>query len=165
MKRVIRVKLDPRDIDRALKEIKDYQNELNEKVSRFIAALLEEGVKVASARLASTRGDNVNATVDSYYVDSSGDMTKAVIALNGEDCLFIEFGSGVVFNSVDHPLAAQMGYGPGTYPGQTHVPVPGYWYYGDGKLSVGTEATMPMYGAAEHMRNIISAKAKEIFRS
>lgn len=165
MKKVIRVKLDPKDIDRALKEIKEYQKKLNEKVSRFLAALLEEGVNVANARLGSTRGDSVNASVDSYYVDSNGDMIKAVIALSGEDCLFIEFGSGVVFNPVEHPLAAKFGYGPATYPGQTHVPVPGYWYYGDGKLSVGTEATMPMYGAAEHMRNIISAKAKEIFRS
>lgn len=161
----ISIKLDSAEIGKAIKEIQEYREELNKKIELFVDALIHEGMNVAKARLASTRGDSTDASVDSFYISSTGDIIKAVIYLEGEDALFVEFGAGIVFNPVDHPLAASLGYGPGTYPGQTHVPMPGYWYYGDGKLSVGTEATMPIYGAAEHMRNVIVQKANEVFRS
>lgn len=165
MGKTISFKLDSNDIGKAIKELQEYRKDLMNKVNAFVDALIQEGMNVAKVRLASTRGDSTNAIVDSVYVESSGDVSKAVIYLEGKDALFIEFGSGVVLNPVDHPLAASLGYGPGTYPGQTHVPVPGYWYYGGGKLSVGTEASMPIYGAAEHIRNVIEQKANEIFRS
>lgn len=174
MKKVIKMKLDPDDIGRAIKELKDYQDSLMNKVSDFIDALVAEGFNVAKARLASTRGDSTDAVVDSFFITDTGELKKAIIVLDGDDCLFIEFGAGIMYNTgQQHPLAGEFGYGPGTYPSE-HPPNrainPGRWIYGhndDGTplWSIGTEASMPIFGAAEHMRKIISTKAREIFRS
>ena len=167
MKKII-TNLGTRDLTRAVKEINDYRREISDKVKLFVETLQAEGISVANASLVNIKGDSTNAGVVSYDVNSSGDIVSAVIALEGKDALFVEFGAGIQFNPVDHPLAAQLGYGIGTYPSK-HPPnkaiFPGYWYYGDGRLSVGTEAAMPMYKAAENARNTYIRKAIEIFRS
>lgn len=162
--KTINVKLDPSSIDNAIKELEDYKEALLKKVKLFVNALAQDGISVANARLASTYGDSTNGSIG-FGLDDAGNIVSATISLDGSDALFIEFGSGIVFNAETHPLAGKFGYGPGTYPGQTHVPVPGYWYYGGGKLSVGTGASMPMYKAAETMRNNAIMRASEIFRS
>lgn len=164
MSNVIKFKLDSDEIDRAIKELKDYRKELAKKVELFVEKLANVGIQVASLRISNTRGDSEMPVVNKEkYPYGGGTTTKAVISINGKDVLFVEFGAGVIFNPVDHPLAAKLGYGPGTYPGQTHVPVPGYWYYGHGKLSVGTEASMPIFGAAEAMREKVVEVAHEVF--
>lgn len=163
--KVIKCKLAPKSIDNAISELQDYQDEFSAKLERFMEALLSVGYTEASSRASSFRGDSTPASVIKEYIIKSKDRLVATISLVGEDALFIEFGSGIVFNPVDHPLAGKLHYGPGTYPGQTHVPNPGYWYYGKGKLSVGTEAKMPIYYASETIRNNAIQKAMEILRS
>lgn len=165
---------DSGSLDKAISEIKSYRESLERKTKDLIDALLREGIVVANIRLASTVGDSKDARVDSVYVDSSGEVTKALIFLDGKDALFIEFGAGIAYNTgAQHPLASEFGYGPGTYPSE-HPPNkginPGRWIYGhtdDGKplWSIGTGASMPIYGAAEHMRNVLIQKVSEIFRS
>ena len=169
MKNVIKVNIGTGDIDKAIKELQAYRERLMNKINDFVDALIQEGMTVARIRLGSTQGDSTNASVDSVYISTSGDVTKAVIYLEGSDALFVEFGAGIAYNTGNqHPLADEFGYGPGTYPSE-HPPNrainPGYWYYGGGIRSIGTEATMPIYGAAEHIRNIIVQKANEILRS
>jgi hypothetical protein len=169
MSKVIKVDIGAGNISKAIDELRAYREHLMSKINDFVDALIAEGMQVAKARLASTQGDSTNAGVDSIYISTSGDVTKAVIYLEGTDALFIEFGAGIAYNTaMQHPLAGEFGYGPGTYPSK-HPPNrainPGYWYYGGGLKSIGTEATMPIYGAAEHIRNIVVQKANEILRS
>lgn len=163
--KVIKCKLDIDSLGEAIKELQDYRAGILDKLEAFMDALLSEGFTEASNRSASFMGDSEPASVLKEYTIKEKDRIVATISLVGKDAIFIEFGSGIQFNPEEHPLAGKLGYGPGTYPGQTHVPVPGYWYYAGGKLSVGTEAKMPIYYASETMRNNAIQKALEVFRS
>lgn len=170
MSRVIKCELGVTSIRAAIMELQDYRESLNEKIKDFADALIQHGVEVAKIQLASADAEKP-ASVDAFYVDSSGDIVKAFIVLDSEDALFIEFGSGIRYNNGNaHPLAGEFGYGVGTYPSK-HPPNrainPGYWWYKDGDslhLSFGTKATMPIYRAAESMRNQVIQKAVEIFK-
>lgn len=167
----IKCELSVSSIRSAIKELQDYRESFAEKINDFVDALVKEGITVAKIQLASGQGDST-ASVDAFYVEADGNITKAIIALNGEDALFIEFGSGIRYNNGNsHPYAKQFGYGVGTYPSE-HPPNkainPGYWWYGEKgeglHLSFGTEATMPIYHAAETVRNLKIQKAIEIFK-
>jgi hypothetical protein len=102
-------------------------------------------------------------------VDSSGNIHTAIISLEGEDALFIEFGAGIHYNGSDPPHAAEFGYGVGTYnPASDNAWNPDGWWYWTGterKHSYGTEGTYPVFHAAENMRNQLIMKALQIFRS
>lgn len=172
MSKVIKCDLSISGLESAINEIKAYEDELNDKIRRFVDELMKSGVAVAQARLGATIGDATNASII-YGLDSSGEIVTAYVGLNGPDALFIEFGAGIHYNNGNaHPLASQFGYGVGTYPSE-HPPNraihPGYWWYkgDDGALhfSLGTQASMPIYNAAESIRNIAIMKALEIFRS
>lgn len=163
--KTIKVKLDTDSIDDAISEIETFRDELFTKLESLMEALLSVGFSEAKGRASSFMGDSEPANVEKEYIIKEKDRFVATISLVGKDCVFIEFGSGVVFNPSDHPWAGRTGYHIGSYPNQTHVPVPGYWYYGGGKLSVGTEAKMPIYYASETIRNDAVQKALEIFRS
>lgn len=171
MGKVIKFKLDSNEIDKAIKELKAYRKELNEKISKFVALLQQDGIDVAKVQLMGTAGDSVEAAVG-FGINTSGDVTSAIVSLEGKDALFIEFGAGIAYNTGrQHPLAAEFGYGIGTYPSK-HPPNrainPGYWYYrkdGEKIRSIGTQATMPLFTAAETMRENLVKRALEVFRS
>lgn len=171
MSKVIKCKLDVDSLQNAIDELKEYRDSINDKLQQFVAALLEDGITVANARLNSTIGDSVEGVIG-FGINADGDIVTATISLEGSDALFIEFGAGIAYNTgAQHPYAGELGYGVGTYPSK-HPPNkainPGYWYYREnGELvkSIGTQASMPIYHAAETMRNIAIQKAIEIFRS
>lgn len=98
-------------------------------------------------------------------VRSLGENTYAIVA-SGRDVLFLEFGAGVRYGE-GHPLNGELGMGPGTYPGQTHVPVPGYWWYTgeDGKshYSVGNAPGMVMYLTGMELEREVERIAREVF--
>lgn len=172
--KVIKTDIDANSIDKAIGELESYREDFNKKLESFFKTLLEGGVQVANSYVASTQGDSELPTVTRTAVDSRGDIIYAEIRLIGKDVLFVEFGAGIAYNTgMEHPYAAQFGYGIGTYPSE-HPPNkainPGWWIYGhndDGSpiWSIGTEATMPMYHAAEFMRNECIQKALDVFRS
>lgn len=170
MSKVIKINLNSSDsIEAAIAELERYKEDITTKLTTFISVLQNDGISVARTSLASTVGDSTNGSIGKVDVDSSGDIISATIYLSGNDALFIEFGSGIAYNTgTEHPYAGEFGYGVGTYPSE-HPPNrainPGYWYYGSGKRSIGTGASMPMYNAAETMRNNLIMRALEIFRS
>lgn len=168
----IQVKLSVSSIENAINELKAYETELHSRILTYVNALVQEGVKVANVCVASTQGDSDLPAVV-YDIDSQGDIVKARIAITGKDVLFVEFGAGIAYNTgAQHPYADELGYGVGTYPSE-HPPNkainPGRWIYGhndDGTpiWSIGTEATMPIYHAAETVRNNTIIKATELLR-
>lgn len=175
MNKVIEVELGASSIDKAIKELKEYEKSINDKLQEFIAILLQDGVQVANASMGSVVGDSTQAAivVPEVMVDGAGNIVTAYIQLSGKDALFVEFGAGIYYNNGNaHPQAAEFGYGVGTYPSD-HPPNrainPGYWWYRgeDGALhfSLGTQASMPIYRAAESIRNNAIRKALEVFRS
>lgn len=166
--KTIRVKLTEGSIDDAIDELKLYRQELKSNLRTFVEKLIQDGVQVAKVWVASGQGDSKSASVR-YLINPCGDIVKAEIFLEGKDALFIEFGAGIYYNNGNnHPKAAEFGYGIGTYPSD-HPPNrainPGYWWYGNKQtgrhLSLGTEATMPIYHAAETIRNNLIIEAVE----
>lgn len=169
MKKIV-VKLEPSSIDDAIDELRKYREGLLDKVKMLVGKLTQDGVQVARIRVSASQGDSTDAYVD-YIVDSTGDIVKAQIFMQGTDALFIEFGAGIRYNNGNnHPMASTFGYGIGTYPSE-HPPnraiTPGYWWYkgedGNKHLSLGTEATMPIYFAGETVRNNLIQRAIEEF--
>ena len=103
------------------------------------------------------------------WYEPQTDMLKGYIHVKGDDLLFIEFGSGIRLNQGRlHPKAAEMGYGVGTYPGQTHAFDPNGWYYRKNGIlyhSFGTEASMPVYKAVFEICEEAVRIAQEVFGS
>ena len=176
MAKTIKFSFSESSIDAAIKQLREYRESLNEKIQRFVDALIQEGVTVAMLRVSSTQGDSKLPDVQ-FEVNPMGDIVKATISIVGPDVLFVEFGAGIAYNTgKEHPKASEFGYGVGTYPSKNppnKAINPGYWYYSDAdnagnnvsKRSIGTEASMPIYGAAETIRNQAIIRATEIFRS
>lgn len=174
MSTVIKFGLDPREIDRAIKELRKFNLSIKDRLAEFFNILLEDGKTEANDRLNSTIGDSVQGIITSDVIMMGGDELRAVITLMGKDALFIEFGAGIAYNTgKQHPYADKFGYGVGTYPSK-HPPNramnPGYWYYreeGNDKVvrSIGTQASMPIFYASETMRNNAIRRAMEVFKS
>lgn len=164
--KVIRCELNPSSIDDAIDKLEDYRRGLSDKLKILIGELTQDGVQVARIQVSASQGDSTDAYVD-YLVDSTGDIVKASIFMQGTESLFIEFGAGIHYNNGNsHPKAAEFGYGIGTYPSNpppNKAINPGYWWYkdvlGNKHLSLGTEATMPIYHAAETIRNNLIQRA------
>lgn len=100
--------------------------------------------------------------------DSNGYLKKATLIGESEALLFLEFGAGIHFNKdMTHPLASELGYGVGTYPGQTHAfDENGWWYLddnGEWRHSYGIGADMPMYRSAQEMQKKIKSIAEGVF--
>lgn len=167
----IKAELSPSSIDKAIDEINKYKSRLQDRLQSLVNELIQDGVQVARILVSSAQGDSKKPNV-TYEINPQGDIIKATIAMVGTDVLFIEFGAGIAYNTGNqHPKASEFGYGPGTYPSK-HPPNkainPGRWVYGhdeNGKplWSIGTEATMPMYHAAETIRNNFIQKAIDNF--
>ena len=66
MAKVIRCKLDPDSIEKAIKELSDYRYELLKKVDLLMDALLQDGLIESTNRLASTIGEEVETIEDVY---------------------------------------------------------------------------------------------------
>lgn len=160
----------PGSLKRAIQELENYKKSLEQKSEMFIQRLADVGINVAMMTLATKgQGDSPRDADFAVKINRNGDLVEGIITVSSSSILFWEFGSGIRFNGgKEHPQAGTFGMGPGTYPGQTHVPDPGYWYYypeGSDKAvrSYGTEATMPMHSAMMEMIDQVHQIAKEVF--
>lgn len=169
MAKKITIGLSQSSINQAVKDIQAYKDRLIRKLELFTTMLANDGVEVAKVWVGAGMGDSDReATVIEPIIDPKGNICRAKIMMTGKDVLFIEFGAGIYYNSSDPPHAGEFGYGVGTYPGQTHALEDFWWYedeFGQSKMSRGTQATYPMYYAAENIRNNAIKKALEVFRS
>ena len=171
-----------KSIDEAIKYLKDYSKSLDEKVQIFLDRLTDEGIAVIDATMQSASivsyDKDGNAVHESFdwsnvkNVTGSNGSYQMVLEVMGENLLFIEFGAGVTYAVPQNPKASELGYGVGTYPGQTHAFDPNGWYYnetgGDGSRSslhsYGNSPFMPVYKSSLEMRKRIYSIAGEVFR-
>jgi len=156
-------------LNKLAKDFKTYTNSIDLKCEKLIERLLAEGIRVVGENITSFMGDSsrdYSTYVEVHRIPNK--MVSATLVVENEDILFIEFGAGIHWNDGnDHPQASEFGYGVGTYPGQKNAINPGYWWYkgddGDLHLSVGTQATMPVYKAYKAMQDKVVEIAKEVF--
>lgn len=170
-RKVISFGLSTSEINRAMKELADYKQEilhktelLREKVAERLADEAKNGFSGAVVDDL-TRGGQRFAQVD-VSVDNRGSVT--VVVASGEDAVWVEFGAGVYHNgspgSSPHPYGAELGMTIGGFgEGNGKKEVWGFYEDGELKLTRGTPARMPMALAVTTVCNDIQAIAKEVF--
>lgn len=170
-KRVISFGLSVQDIDRAMKELADYKQDILKKTE-----LLRE--RVAERLCVEAQSGFNGAVVDDLVrggqkfaqvrvtVDNREDMT--VVVADGQDAVWIEFGAGVYHNgspgSSPHPHGVELGMTIGGFgKGNGKKETWGYYEEGTLKLTHGTPAVMPMARAVTTVCNEIAEIAREVF--
>ena len=163
-KTIIQCKLDTKDINRAIKELKAYKQEFLRKEKQLLEGLASIGVKEASVRFTTAMYDGTNDVSVSLETSNNG---YAIVA-KGQAVAFIEFGAGVYHNTGE------------PYPNPRPEGIVGIGEYGKGKgkqkawgyknendevvITRGNPAAMPMWYASEEMKNSILKLAKEVFK-
>lgn len=172
-KKVIRISLSEKDIDRAIKELEQYKQEiirktelLRVKVAERIAALAQSGFN--GAIVDDLTGESGGARKADVQVSIDERENVSVVIAAGEDAVWAEFGAGVYHNgsvgSSPHPKGQELGLTIGGYgKGMGKRQVWGFYEDGELKLTHGAPATMPMYNAMKIVCDEIVAIAKEVF--
>ena len=169
MAKRIRCTLDT--IDDAIREIEDYQRDMQAKAKKLRDAVAERVGQYASRMF---NGAVVDDTIKgqryaevSVRIDSQDGVT--LVIAEGEDAVFVEFGAGVYHNgsvgSSPHPEGSRLGFTIGGYgKGFGKKKMWGYWSE-DAELILtrGTPAAMPMYTALKTVCEQIGEIAKEVF--
>ena len=172
-KKVIRISLSEKDIDRAIKELEQYKREIIRKTELLRTRIAE--------RIANLAQSGFNGAVVDDLTGGSGGARKAdvrvsiderenvsIVIAAGEDAVWAEFGAGVYHNgsagSSPHPKGQELGLTIGGYgKGMGKRQVWGFYEDGELKLTHGAPATMPMYNAMKIVCDEIVAIAKEVF--
>lgn len=171
-KKVITFGLSAREINRAIKELEQYKQEiirktdlLREKVADRLAELAKSGFAGAVVDDL-LRGGQRTAQVDVTIEDREN---VTLVIANGEDAIWAEFGAGVHHNgspgSSPHPKGLELGFTIGSYgKGMGKKDTWGFYEDGELRLTHGAPATMPMYNALKTVCDEISEIAREVFR-
>lgn len=172
-KKVIRISLSEKDIDRAIKELEQYKREIIRKTELLRTRIAE--------RIANLAQSGFNDAVVDDLTGGSGGARKAdvrvsiderenvsVIIAAGEDAVWVEFGAGVFHNGSTggspHPKGSELGFTIGGYgKGMGKRQTWGFYEDGELRLTHGTPAVMPMYNALKTVCEEITSIAKEVF--
>lgn len=172
-KTVIRFSLDEKDIDRAIREVKQFKKEFLEKVETYRKRMADEIANSASLKFGSTTMEHTvqGATIKpnvSVSVSERGNIS--VVVADGEDAVWCEFGAGVYYNgsvgSSPNPYGKDLGFTIGSY-GKGYGKGKAWGYYDDGGelvITRGTPASMPMYNSAKEVTKKAIEIAREVFK-
>ena len=173
--------LSVKEIQSAIKEVKQYQFDLNRKCEELCRRLTAEGINIAQAHIGSSGfgkyihlGSEISQQQagckaiffmeDSSKIVSQWQTKEGMKSAEVSPALMLEFGSGL---KAENP-ANIPGVGTGTFPGGTHGNEPGWWYMdlnGEWHYSTGISPKMPMYFAGKELREKVVEIAKEVFAS
>lgn len=168
-RRIIKAGLSEQEVDRAIREVAEYKRNflrkvdlLREKIAERIANEAQTGFNGAVV------DDIINGGEKLANVDVSIGSSITVVIANGEDAVWVEFGTGVYHNgtagSSPHPRGAELGFTIGGYgKGLGNRQTWGYYEDGELKLTRGTPARMPMERAFLSVCNEIPEIAREVF--
>ena len=180
MTKTITMTLSQTSIQNAIKEIRQYQSDLNRKCEEFCRRLAELRIQTAKDNTGNfgkyisftyevkdiTKGCKaVMVATNTGIIHSEWQTKEGVKSADVSPILMCEFGSGL---KADNPKGIP-GVGTGTFPGQTHAEDPNGWYWmdldGEWHHSYGVTPKMPMYHASIEMILNIQKIAREVFRS
>ncbi len=171
-KKVIRVGLSVKDINKAIREVEKFRKDFQNKVDTYRKRIAEEIAVQASLGFGSSIVDDVvnggSRQPDvQVYVGHKGNIT--VVVAEGEDAVWCEFGAGVYHNgsvgSSPNPYGNNLGFTIGSY-GKGYGKKQVWGYYDEDNalvLTRGTPATMPMYNAAQEIMRKSVEIAREVF--
>lgn len=168
MKKVIKVKLDPKSIESAINEIQTYKEDLERRVRMLLKTFVGKGANIAKAKVVEhgiIHDTELTNSIHGFVQDNVG-----FIRVDDKNAVFFEFGTGPVGANNPHPW----------HPTYTS----GAWYTkADGKpmdelygwtpltnedgdtyyLTVGQPAKPFMYETALKLRDEFPSIVKEVF--
>lgn len=178
MSKTISFGLSVAEIDRAIKELREYQNSLDKKCEQLCFELCKAGMPIARSYIGESGFGRYIRLSSEITPEKAGcrailimeDSQKIVSKWQNQDgvqskeispALMLEFGAGLpAQNPANIP-----GVGTGTY--GTHGNKPGWWYMdlqGEWHYSSGTSPKMPMYFAGKELRDKVVEIAREVFK-
>lgn len=179
-KNSLKIPLSPSGIQTAIDYLEDYKKSLITRCEKLLRALSEYGIAESDSRFNAAENGSTD-TSHSYVsdVNVNGDTVTLDITVKGKDIFFIEYGAGVYYNGnlgesahkdpkfqAEHPdfLIGKYKKDPND-DDEWSKGAREYWYYGNGKKTYGTKATMPVYGALHSMSelNTIRVAAQQAF--
>lgn len=160
-KTVIRFRLDEKDIDRAIREVKQFKKEFLEKCNQLIEALTDYGAEVAKIQVeqldAVFTGELMNS-IEGYY---SPTHNVGIIKAGAYYAAYVEFGTGVVGKGSAHPNPQGWQYDVNNHGNE------GWVYYDDysGKFrwTKGFKSRPFMYNTARQLEKECAKIAKGVF--
>jgi hypothetical protein len=102
MKKVIKVKLDPKSIADAVEEIEEYKKDLERRVRLLLKTLTDRGAVIAKAKVVEHGIIYDDELTSSIYGFVEGNI--GFIRVDDEHAVFFEFGTGPMGASNPHPL-------------------------------------------------------------
>ena len=178
MSKTISFGLSVSEIDRAIKELREYQNSLDRKREELCFELCKAGMPIARSYIGESGFGKYIHLSSEITPETAGckailimeDSQKIVSKWQNQDgvqskeispTLMLEFGAGLpAQNPANIP-----GVGTGTY--GTHGNEPGWWYMdleGEWHYATGVSPKMPMYNAGKELREKVVEIAREVFR-
>ena len=106
--KTIAMKLDPKSVDDVIKEVTEYQKEVERKAKILVQRLVEHGANIARIKIvqmgAVDTGDLLSG-VDGYF-----DTTTNIgyVKVTSDHAAFVEFGTGVALKNTLHPNAEYL---------------------------------------------------------
>lgn len=158
---VIKFKLSESEIDRAIKEVKQFKKEFLQKCNELVAALTDYGVEVARVKVAELdavyTGELMNS-IDGYY---SPTFNVGIIKADAYYAAYVEFGTGVVGSRSPHPNPDGWAYDVNSHGDE------GWVYYDDYsngfRWTKGFKSRPFMYNTARQLEKDCERIAKEVF--
>ena len=171
-KKVIRVGLNVKDINKAIREVNKFKEDFRKKVDTYRKRIADEIAVQASLNFGNSTVDDVingSSRTPDVQVSVSERGKVAVVIADGEDAVWCEFGAGVYHNgsvgSSPNPYGEDLGFTIGSY-GKGYGKKQVWGYYDEDSnliLTRGTPATMPMYNAAQEIMRKSVEIAREVF--
>lgn len=152
-------------IDDMIQRLHDYKKSLKAKADLLVKTLAEAGAE--AVRITYGAWPYRGPKDFEVSVEERGPGSYAIVA-SGQTVLILEFGAGVTYSATQHPMAADFGYGPGTYPGQIHAMDKRGWYLpkaAGGGHTYGNPPNAAMYYTAKSLREVIEQAAREVFNN
>lgn len=171
-KKVIRFGLSAREIDKAIRELEQYKQDIIRKTDLLRARVAERLAELSRDGFAGAvvddllKGGQRTAQVD-VSIDQRDNVT--LVIARGEDAVWVEFGAGVHYNgsagTSPHPKGSELGFTIGGYgKGMGKKDVWGFYEDGELRLTHGAPAVMPMYNAVKTVCDEIAEIAREVFQ-
>ena len=160
-KTVIKFTLDRKDIDRAIRELKQFKTEFLKKCNQLVQELTDYGVDVAKVevtQLDAVYTGELRNSIEGYFSPTTG---VGIIRAGAYYAVYVEFGTGVVGSQSSHPNPQGWQYDMNNH-GED-----GWVYYDDetGKFrwTKGFKSRPFMYNTARQLEKDCKKIAQEVF--
>ena len=161
-KTVIRFSLNPKDIDRAIKEVEKFKQDFQRKCNLLVQALTEYGLEVAKVQVVQLDAwytGELLSSIEGYFSPTYG---VGIIKAGAYYAAYVEFGTGVVGSSSPHPDPQGWQYDVNAHGDEGWV----YYddYSGEFRWTKGFKSRPFMYNTARELEKECKRIALEVFK-